>query len=182
MGRRKNWLVAWHFPALGGSVQHSLSPVIADCGAMIKKGTLPDSGVRGQYCSHYQNFTNGDRVPQGWTGTVAAYEACLRTTGCHRPRRPMNSGLSIPRAGAVSSGFDCNVARSAAKVAAISGLANFHTWVPPVRLWQLGHRRFLTRAIVHCFPDGYRDGLADWRERSRTHDLVFLQQKHSFRE
>jgi hypothetical protein len=25
-------------------------------------------------------------------------------------------------------------------------------------------------------------GLADWRERSRAHDLVFLQQKHSFRE
>ena len=42
----------------------------------------------------------------GWTGTVAVQEACLCTTGCHRPRRPMNSGLSIPRAEAVSLGFD----------------------------------------------------------------------------
>jgi hypothetical protein len=55
----------------------------------------------------------------GRTGTVAVNEACLSTTGCHRPRRPMNSGLSIPRAGAVSSGFDWNVARRAAKVAAV---------------------------------------------------------------
>jgi hypothetical protein len=182
MGRRKNWLVAWHFPALGGSVQHSLSPVIADCGAMIKKGYASRFGSPWSILLTLSKFHEWRPGSTGWTGTVAVYEACLRTTGCHRPRRPMNSGLSIPRAGAVSSGLDCNVARSAAKVAAISGLDNFHMWVPPVRLRQLGHRRFSTRAIVHCFPDGYRDGLADWRERSRTHDLVFLQQKHAFRE
>jgi hypothetical protein len=36
MGRRKNKLVAWHFPALGGRVQHSLSPIVADGGAVMK--------------------------------------------------------------------------------------------------------------------------------------------------
>jgi len=46
----------------------------------------------------------------------------------------MNSGLSIPRAGAVSSGFDCNVARSVAKVAAIPGLDNFKAFGNAIRM------------------------------------------------
>ena len=57
----------------------------------------------------------------GWTGTVAVYEGCLCTAGCHRPRRPKNDGLSIPRAEAVSlvlgfysrsfiTGFSCSTA------------------------------------------------------------------------
>jgi|ERR1700722_1944335 len=145
MGRRKNWLVAWHFPALGGSVQHSLSPIIADGGAMIRKGYASRFGSPWSILLTLSKFHEWRPGSTGWTGTVAAYEACLGTTGCHRPRRPMNSGLSIPRAGAVSSGFDWNVARSAAKVAAIPGLDNFKAFgnaiymcVPSVRLRKPG--------------------------------------------
>jgi hypothetical protein len=30
-------------------------------------------------------FHECDRVSTGWTGTIAVYEACLCTAGCHRP-------------------------------------------------------------------------------------------------
>ena len=30
-------------------------------------------------------FRECDRVSTGWTGTIAVYEACLCTAGCHRP-------------------------------------------------------------------------------------------------
>jgi hypothetical protein len=149
MGPRKNWLVAWHFPALDGSVQHSLSPMIADRRSMIKKGYAPQFGSPWSILLTLSKFHELRTGSTGWTGTVAAYEACLRTTGCHRPRHPMNSGLSIPRAGAVSSGFDCNVAPSAAKVAAIPGPDNFKAFgnafrmcVPSVRLRKPGYAGF----------------------------------------
>ena len=35
-GRRKSKPVAWRFPELGGSVQHSLSPIVADGGAVME--------------------------------------------------------------------------------------------------------------------------------------------------
>jgi hypothetical protein len=80
------------------------------------------------------------------------------------PRRPMNSGLSIPRAGAVSSGFDWNVARSAAKVAAIPGLHDFkalrnaiHMCVPSVRLRKPGYAGSLAIGTPKIFSPVVED-------------------------
>ena len=76
----------------------------------------------------------------------------------------MNSGLSIPRAGAVSSGFDWNVARSAAKVAAIFGLDNFkafgnaiHMCVPSVCLRKPGCTGFLAIGTPKIFSPVVED-------------------------
>jgi hypothetical protein len=86
--------VAWRFPALGGSVQHSLSPIVADRGAVMKPAYASEFGSPWSILLSRQNFTNCDRVSTGWTGTIAVYEACLCTAG----HASGNDGLSIPRA------------------------------------------------------------------------------------
>src|SRR6202035_774529 len=74
-----------------------------------------------------------------WTGTVAVYEACLCTAGCHRPRHPMNSGLSIPRAGAVSLNLHEAQRKLLPYSDSLKAFGNaIHAWVPSVRLRKPG--------------------------------------------